>query len=118
MSISRLCKVSVISDSIKRAFLCTDIYQSAEDTLWKAVAARAVLDAVGYPGTSDPEKWNKAVREARLWFRYSDDNKTLQSVFAMAGLNLKLIRIDVLKVPVRYYYKMPGPDGFKYYKET
>jgi len=118
MSVSRLCKVSVISNSIKKAFLCADTCQSAEDTLWRAVAARAVLDAVGYPGISDPEKWNKAVREARLWFRYSDDNKTLQSVFAMAGINLKLVRIDVLKVPVRYYDKMLGSDGFKYYKET
>ena len=117
MSVSRLCKIPIISDSIKRAFLCADVYQSAEDILWRAVAARAVLDAVGYPGISDPEKWNKAVKEARLWFRYSDDNKTLQSVFAMAGINLKLVRIDILKVSVRYYDKMLGPDGFKYYKE-
>lgn len=117
MSVSRLCKVSVVSDSIKRTFLCADECQSAEDTLWRAVAARAVLDAVGFPGISDPEKWNKAVREARLWFRYSDDDRTLQSVFAMAGINLKLVRTDVLKVPVRYYDKTRGPEGFKYYKE-
>lgn len=117
MSVSRLCKVPVISDSIKKAFLCADVCQSAEDALWRAVAARAVLDAVGYPGISDPEKWNKVVREARLWFRFSDDNKTLQSVFVMAGINLKLVRKDVLKVPVRYFDKRLGPDGFKYYKE-
>ncbi len=116
MSISRLCKIKIIPKSIKQTFLCARI-DTAEDDLWLAVAARAVLDAVGYPGISDPEDWNKTVREARLWFRFSDDDKNLQMIFDMAGINLALIRSEVLKVPVRYYEKKMGPNGFKYYKE-
>lgn len=106
-----------MSDRVCKAFMRSDPCNTPEEKIWRAVAARAVLDAVGKPGVSDPDKWNKAVKEARLWFRYSDDDKNLQTVFELAGVELAVVREEVLKVKVRYYERRRGENHWTYFKE-
>jgi len=115
--IGKMVRTKEVSDLICRIFIRSPHCMTPEEQLWRSVAARAVLDAVGKPGVSDPDKWNKAVKEARLWFRYSDDDHTLQTVFDLARVELSTVRKEVLKAPVRYYEKRRVGGQWRYFKE-
>ncbi len=45
-----------------------------EETLWRKVATRAVLDAMGHTGLSEHAHHNRVVRSARLWLRFGHND--------------------------------------------
>jgi hypothetical protein len=62
--------------------------------MWREVVARAIMDALGYTGQTEPDKHNAILREAQWWFKYSPD---LQEVFDFAGIPLKTTRDSVME---------------------
>lgn len=68
--------------------------------LWREVAARATLDALGYTGITDqPSLHDRMVSAARNWFRFVGDAR---EVFVMAGVDLDEVREGVLGVRAIY----------------
>jgi hypothetical protein len=68
-------------------------WTAAWTNLWRECVARAVMDALGYTGQTEPDKHTAIQWEAERWFRYSKD---LQEVFELADLPLKTTRDAVL----------------------
>lgn len=76
--------------------------RTEEDDLWQSVAARACLDAIGITGLQrDPPKHNRAVREARVWFRFDPDG-LCEEVLENAGVPFERTRAIVLAEPTRF----------------
>lgn len=53
--------------------------------MWREVAARAVLDALGYTGLNETQPHNRAIVEARHWFQNNRDD--VEAVFDLAGID-------------------------------
>lgn len=79
------------------------VFANAEDpspetlehtTLWREVVARAILDALGITGQTEPDRHNAILHDAQWWFKYSPD---LREVFDLAGLPLKITRDSVIE---------------------
>lgn len=91
-----------LPDRIKNAFKKAPSPYLSEENLWRDVAARGILDAMGFTGlTGEPTKHNKAVREARMWFKFDEEN--VETVFDLAGLEYKAIREIVVDWEPRYF---------------
>lgn len=87
--------------AIRRAFSLVDRPETPEVALWREVAARLVLDALGETGLNgEPAKHNRAVREARLLFRMQP--ACAEGIFFCAGLDFAPVRGAVLRQPGRY----------------
>jgi hypothetical protein len=99
MSASRLPFFETVPAPVRRAFATADHPQSPWELLEREIAARAVLDAVGITGESMPLDHNRAVREARGWFRWSAN---VEAVFEYAGLRIDNVRAAVLACPPLY----------------
>ena len=84
---------------IRRAFATADRPQTSYELLEREIAARAVLDAIGVTGEASPFDHDRAVRDARTWFRWSDN---VEAVFSNAGLVIDDVRRLVLAISVRY----------------
>lgn len=83
---------------IKIAFRRAPPPTYGEMALWRAVASRATLDALGFSGYGDILKHNRVVQNARNWFRLGDT----VFVFEMASVDLKPVKEEVLAAPGRY----------------
>ena len=83
---------------IKIAFRRAPPPTCGEEALWRAVASRATLDALGFSGYGDILKHNRVVQNARNWFRYGGT----AFIFEMASVDLKPVKEEVLAAPGRY----------------
>ena len=101
MSTRRLFLLLEIPEQIRRQFKVAVGREnlSGEEKLWIEVAARATLDAIGYTGLNEVGPHNKAVQEARLWFKFSGE---AQDIFDIAEIDLKKIRKYVLSQSGQY----------------
>jgi hypothetical protein len=91
-----------LPDNVKNIFKKAPTPYRTEENLWRDVAARVILDAMGFTGlTGEPTKHNKAVREARMWFKFDDEN--VQMVFDLAGLELYTIKETIVNWEPRYF---------------
>lgn len=99
MSCSQLPFLTNVPMPIRRAFATADEPQTAHQALEREVAARAVLDALGITGESTPLRHNRAVRDARGWFRWAPN---VEAIFDRAGLEIDRVRKLVLACPPRY----------------
>ena len=61
--------------------------------LWRECVARAVMDALGYTGQSEPDKHNSILMEAQAWFKGDD----IVQVFDYADLPLETTRECVIR---------------------
>lgn len=86
MSIRMLLRSSEIPENVKRAFRLAIVTECAEQVLWREAACRHVLDAFGVIGTDE----EKAVDDARKWFRSCYDDVSL--LFEFAGVDPAPIR--------------------------
>lgn len=82
----------LVPDAVKYAFRHADVCTSEEQLLWRLVAARQVLDAVGVTGygPSAHRKHMRAIIEAQKWFRDSWDD--VRIVFDFAGVPVEGVR--------------------------
>ena len=113
MSVRRLSNIDAIPHEIRRAFRNSFEPREWEETLWREVAARMTLDALGYTGlTGEPEKHDAAVREARRWFKGIPELDSPVIVFDYAVMSgyFHVVRDEVLKYPITY---MLDEDDFE-----
>ncbi len=105
MSVRRLSNIDKIRIKIRRAFRNASEPKEWEETLWREVAARMVLDALGYTGLgSEPDESDAAIRDARRWFRGIPTREDPVIVFDYANMENYFagIRDTVLDYPVTY----------------
>lgn len=94
ITIDRLYASRRVPINIKRAFYLSDDPDSSEQELFRNVAARAVLDALGITGLSEQPYHGDAIVEARQWFRlctmddipFRGEYDTPEFVFDCAGV--------------------------------
>lgn len=92
ITIDRLYLSRRVPVSVKRAFYLAGASTGPEQDLFRDVAARAVLDAVGVTGLSEQPYHTDAIVEARQWFRLSTfdgiatENRSAEMIFDLAGL--------------------------------
>jgi hypothetical protein len=71
-----------------------------EQILWREVAARAVLDALGFTpplrNNKSPYERGATITEAQRWFRH--DGEYMRSIFEMAGIPHEPVRAAVLRL--------------------
>lgn len=84
MSTRRLLFIENVPKPIRRAFEGSESDLSPEIKLWREVAARAILDSLGYTGLNELQPHNKAIIEARQWFQTSKED--VETVFDLAGI--------------------------------
>lgn len=103
-----LLKQTGISEDIKRAFRCTVGHaKSVEQMLWREVAARMTLDALGitpevitiFEGMdrANYKRYERTVMEARIWFGRKPRDSEM--VFELAGVDDVPVRRAVLALP-------------------
>jgi hypothetical protein len=100
----RIVTMGEIPFNIRKAFYNSPEPVTPYDYLWREVAARLILDAIGLTGHHNkPYMHNEAVRSARNWFNLNDVD--VNEVFDLAGLEdyTNIIREEVLKVEVEYF---------------
>lgn len=105
MSVRRLSNIDKIPITIRKAFRNAPEPREWEETVWREVAARMVLDALGYTGLgSEPEENDAAIRDAKRWFRGIPNPEDPIMVFDYANMEhyLANIREIVLNYPVTY----------------
>lgn len=90
MSYRVLVECKDVPESARRAFGIAARPNSAEESLWRDVAARMVLDACGYTNFSKADKGDyrehlKVMGEAHNWFR--NDASEVEEVFDMANVD-------------------------------
>ena len=87
MSVRRLSNIDKIPVQIRRAFRNAPEPKEWEETLWREVAARMVLDALGYTGLgSEPDDNDAAIRDAKRWFRGIPNREDPIIVFDYANM--------------------------------
>ena len=82
-----------------------------EQVLWREVAARLVLDALGFASVANktPEDRIKAMAEAQAFLR--DDEEHAKLVFYAAGIEFDPVRREVLKIiDERDLFNEPAPE--------
>lgn len=105
MSVRRLLGIKKIPHGIIKPFRNAEEPNSPEEVLWREVAARMILDAMGYTGmTGEPDKHDEVVKEARRWFRGIPYPESPVAVFDNAALigYLPEVKAEVLKWSVQY----------------
>lgn len=85
---------------IRQAFYQVNEEREPEQNLWLEIAARALLDATGSTGLTDPVHHNDAVREARNWWIVAGED--METVAEYSGVNLMGIRASVLALKPVY----------------
>lgn len=71
--------------------------------IWQRVVRRLVQDAFGNTGHSDPNDHDRAMREARMWFRFHVED--VEEVFDLADApDWQGIRREVMSHEPRYRY--------------
>lgn len=95
MSTRRLLFIEDVPKPIRRSFEDTDEGLMPEVKLWREVAARAVLDSLGYTGLNEIQPHNKAIIEARQWFQTNHED--VEIVFDLAGIDPNSITPHLLK---------------------
>ncbi len=81
-----------VPPNVKYVFKHADPVVSEEQLLWRLIAARAVLDAVGWTGFG-PSLYKKhlsAVIDAQRWWRNNWDYA--QQIFDLAGVEIEGVR--------------------------
>lgn len=99
-------------EPVLRAFKLVDPPSCPEETLWREVALRMTLDALGFTGTTDDATaHDKLVRESRIWFKVNPDEDA-QTVFDLAGIDFSPVRNHILEAPAAYRsITSTEPDG-------
>jgi hypothetical protein len=101
MTRSRIPITDGVPEPIRRAFTLVEDPSCPEEALWREVATRMVLDALGYTGsTDDMGTHNKLVREARIWFRMM--TRDVGMVFDLAGIDPAPVREYILSMEPAY----------------
>lgn len=95
MSTRRLLFIENVPKTIRRSFEGSDEGLTPEVRLWREVAARAVLDSLGYTGLNEIQPHYKAVIEAREWFQ--TDREDVETVFDLAGIEYSSVVPYLLK---------------------
>ena len=95
MSTRRLLFIPAIPRQIRRSFDISEHDILPETKLWREVAARAVLDSLGYTGLNEMQPHNKAVIEARHWFQVCRED--VYTVFDLAGIDPEAVVPYLLK---------------------
>jgi len=99
MSAHRIIYSPGVPSSIQNVFLNLKDPTCREQIMWREVAARAILDALGHTGISEKPYHNRTVREARNWFKFADGNPdALGPIFAFdcADIELSSIYKDII----------------------
>lgn len=118
MSSRRLLTLKNVPHRIKLAFWRAPTPKTNVDRLWREVAARAVLDALGHTGIGQATRHNRLVMWTRLWFRHTDkfilsqeqtgddellkDTHGVEDVFEFADIDLPPVREEVLNMKDAY----------------
>lgn len=69
--------------------------------LWRAACSRLIHDAFGHTGMTDAADHDRAMRDARLWFRHHDDS--VEEVFDLAGVpDWEGVREEVVQHEAEY----------------
>lgn len=89
----RLSSAPFLPFEIRRAFMQAPECSSDEQSLWREVLARVILDALGYTGQGTEREHAQVIKEARDWFVNSQDMVT---VFDLAGVEHSRVRMTVL----------------------
>jgi len=95
MSTRRLLFIAEVPKQISRAFEGSEYDLLPETKLWREVAARAILDSLGYTGLNEAQPHNKAVIEARHWFQVCPED--VYTVFDLAGIDADSVVPHLLK---------------------
>ena len=106
MSTRRLSNIDSIPHSVTRAFRNASEPKTSQEVLWREVAARMTLDALGYTGlTGERDKHDNAVREARRWFKGIPYPESPKIVFDYADMTpyFPSVKTAVLNHPVTYF---------------
>lgn len=82
---------------VRQAFRRANDPLGPEECMWREVAARLTLDALGHTGLAQTDH-RKAVRDARIWFTHSKD---VCEVFDMAEVNSADVRRSVVNYAER-----------------
>lgn len=91
-----------LPEPVQRAFTLVSPPSCPEELLWREVAMRATLDALGHTGTTDDATaHNKLVREARVWFRMNVEGDA-ETVFSLAGIDFPPVRKSILSATPAY----------------
>jgi hypothetical protein len=102
LSVKRLVTLDRVPVEIKRAFCKSPdpFITYGYRAIWKEIAARAVLDALGYTGlTDEPGLHDRVITEARNWFKFDPYSR---DVFLLAEIELDEVRPHVLATPAKY----------------
>lgn len=88
MLVDDVLQAESIPEAVKRAFWLADPPLCNEQILWREVAARLILDAVGMTPSweaNDDMAHRRVVFEARQWLR--DESEDVREVFDLAGVS-------------------------------
>jgi hypothetical protein len=105
VSVKYLSGIQSIPIEITMAFRNAEEPKNSQETLWREVAARATLDALGYTGrTAEPDQHDAIIKEARLWFKGIPIPESPHIVFDNASLlpYFPKVKEAVLNYPVTY----------------
>lgn len=97
----RITTAKRVPEKIQTYFKNLSQPESADETMFREVVARAILDAVGLTGISEANEHNAVVRDARGWFKTSED---VSYIFNLSGIDEdpKVIGEALLKVKVKH----------------
>lgn len=90
----RIGQANFLPFDVRSAWIQAGDPSCPEQELFRETIARAILDALGYTGLSEPDEHFFAVLDARDWFEKSQD---LAYIFELAGVHPVLIRDTILK---------------------
>lgn len=93
-------RLKTLDNKIGEVFRSLDSPENQYVCLWREVVSRAIWDAIGSTGISDKELHDKTVREARRWFKFSEE---YEDIFEMAGVEPNPIIKEVFRIKPTYY---------------
>jgi len=100
MGASRVPFLDDVPKTVREAFRKRQTPRSPEQALYQDIVARAVMDACGYTGLNIPKRQDEIMREARLWFKFGGEDRSM--IFELAGLEEERIRQAIIAIAPKY----------------
>lgn len=110
LAVETLLKARAVPEEVKHVFRRSlGTIQTADEMLWREVAARMTLDALGitpeatkvFEGMNENrfKAYQKTVQDARRWFRSQFEAADADEVFALWGGDIFPVRRAILALP-------------------
>lgn len=91
----KIAQYKFVPRAIRKAMFQSRSPANSYEQLFQSIAGRAIMDAIGFTGLENPHEHNMAVRQARVWFKFSEN---VEEIFELGGLVCaKEVRAAVIK---------------------